>query len=67
MIYTPENTSNAGNPVRVFVDGVEQSQCVMADTEKGVVEIARPDLYVGGDEIPTVTVSGKVTVEPYNG
>lgn len=66
MIYTPENTSLAGKPVNVYVDGVLLEGACYADTEKGIAEYAPKPVRATetGDEIYTEKVYGKVTVEP---
>lgn len=67
MKYTVENTSEIGNPKRVFVDGAEINNVIECDTEEGYA-IFHPvdengDLRVHGDEIMTETIRGVVTVE----
>ena len=66
MIYTPDNTSMAGNPIRVFVNGNEVNNACFADTERGVVEfVPQPArLHKTKYEIYTRTLRGVVTVEP---
>lgn len=65
MIYTVENTSKAGRPVRVFVNGNEVRKAVFADTERGVVRYYPEPVRIkrGTDELYTRTVRGRVTVE----
>lgn len=66
MIYTTKNTSEAGRPMRVFVNGYEVRAAVYADTERDIVRYhpAPARLKKGTDEIYTRTLRGKVTVEP---
>lgn len=67
MKYTVENTIKTGNPMRVFVDGVEINNVIECDTEEGYAVFylvdEEGDLCVCGDEIVTETVRGVVTVE----
>lgn len=69
MIYTPENTIDIGKPVLVYVDGVEISHAIKADTEKGVVTAAEtyPDgilkISECGNEVVYTDIHGVVTVE----
>lgn len=70
MIYTPENTYEIGRPVLVYVDGVEISYAIKADTEKGVVtaletnEDGIPKISKCGTEFVYSDIHGVVTVEP---
>lgn len=66
MIYTPENTSLAGKPVKVFVGGVLIDGAVYADTDKGIVWFAPKPVRATwrGDEIYHRKLKGNVTVEP---
>lgn len=65
MIYTTANTSMAGKPVKVYVNGNEVKMPVYADTDKGIVRcIARPvRVKKGSDALYQQTRRGKVTVE----
>lgn len=65
MIYTPENTTLIGKPVRVFVNGNEVDQVVYADDAKGlVVYFPEPTrCKKNSDELYTRKLHGNVTVE----
>lgn len=65
MIYTVENTSEIGRPVRVFVNGNEVDSAVYADTVKGVVRYSPRPYRVekGKDYVYTRELRGVVTVE----
>lgn len=64
MIYTFENTIEAGNPVMVFVDGVEIKNAIYADTKLGlVVYYADPPELIFGC-IKKRKLRGNVTVTP---
>lgn len=69
MIYTPENTSEIGRPVLVYVDGVEIKYAFKADTEKGVVTAAETNedgvikISECGNEVVYTDIHGVVTVE----
>ena len=68
MKYTVENTAAIDKPMRVFLDGAEQKNCVEADEENGVVIVFARDkdgrYILDGDEIQTKTRYGVVTVVP---
>lgn len=65
MIYTPENTSLAGRPVKVKVNGNLVDYAVFADTERGFVRYCPQPLRVqkGTDYVYTRVLRGAVTVE----
>lgn len=65
MKYTIENTAAIGNPLRVFLDGVEYNCAIECDTEKGYIvrHLEDPD-HPGGILEETETLYGTVTVEP---
>lgn len=63
MLYTAENTVAAGNPVKVFVDGVLIPCATKADTEAGYAESIGPSPYQP-DTIHYTAHRGTVTVEP---
>ena len=68
MKYTVENTAAIDKPMRVFLDGAEQKDCVEADEENGFVIVYARDkdgrYILEGDEIKTETRYGVVTVVP---
>ena len=68
MKYTVENTAAIDKPMKAFLDGVEQKDCVEADEENGVVTVFARDkdgrCILDGDEIQTETRYGVVTVVP---
>ena len=68
MKYTVENTAAIDKPMRVFLDGAEQKDCVEADEENGFVIVYARDkdgrLIPDGCEIQTETRYGVVTVVP---
>lgn len=68
MIYTFQNTVEIGKPVRVYVNGNEVKEAVMADTEKGVVEYIPTPIRAkkNSDELYTRKLRGVVTVVPMN-
>lgn len=73
MRYTVESTAKIGKRVRVFVDGKEVGRCIMADTNKGVVEYYPIDprsgkVRVNGKRSDLVVKRryGKVTVEAWD-
>ena len=67
MRYTVENTIKTGNPMRVFVDGIEINNAIECDTEEGYAVFypvdENGDLCVYDDDIVTETICGVVTVE----
>lgn len=69
MRYTVENTSKINRPVIVYLDGVEVSLVVEADTEQGYITRCRQDekglMYADGNgEVATERLTGRVTVVP---
>ena len=68
MKYTVENTAAIDKPMKAFLDGVEQKDCIEADDENGFVIIRQRDkdgrYILEGDEIQTETRYGVVTVVP---
>ena len=68
MKYTVENTIAIGKPVKAFLDGVEQKDCIEADEENGVVIVYARDkdgrYILVWREIQTETRYGVVTVVP---
>ena len=66
MKYTVENTAAIDKPMRVFLDGAEQKDCIEADEENGVVIVFARDKYgryiLDGDEVQTKLLYGVVTV-----
>lgn len=64
MLYTVENTVDAGRPVRVYVDGNEVEMVLSADTDKGVVVCLSDPMRLkkNSDEFCTRELRGKVTV-----
>lgn len=56
------------HPINVYLDGVEQTNCTMADTVKGVVRVATLDVWgevhvePGTDYIAEHEKRGRVTV-----
>ena len=66
MKYTVENTAAIDKPMKAFLDGVEQKDCVEADEENGVVIVYARDkdgrYILDGCEIQTETRYGVVTV-----
>lgn len=66
MRYTAANTIEAGNPVRVFVNGNEVEGPLVADTKRGEVIYAPAPARVkkNADVIYTRMLRGVVTVEP---
>ncbi len=69
MRYTPENTVQKGNPVRVFCDGVEMEGVVEADDKEGFVVFNKKEggrLVISKGGIERETVRGSVRVEPLN-
>ena len=68
MKYTVENTAAIDKPMRVFLDGAEQKDCIEADEENGVVIVFARDKDVryilDGDEIQTEIRYGVVSVVP---
>ena len=68
MKYTVENTAAIYKPMKAFLDGVEQKDCIEADEENGVVTVFARDkdgrYILDGDEIQTETRYGVVTVVP---
>ena len=68
MKYTVENTAAIDKPMRVFLDGAEQKDCVEGDEENGVVIVYARDkdgrYILDGDEIQTKIRYGVVTVVP---
>ena len=68
MKYTVENTAAIDKPMKAFLDGVEQEDCIEADEENGVVIVFARDkdgrYILDGDEIQTEIRYGVVTVVP---
>ena len=68
MKYTVENTAAIDKPMRVFLDGAEQKDCIEADEENGFVIVYARDkdgrYILDGDEIQTEIRYGVVTVVP---
>lgn len=68
MIYNRENTVVVGNPLKVFLDGVEHHDVVECDPEEGYliqyVTDEEDKLVVEDREILTRRLEGVVTVEP---
>ncbi len=67
MIYTVENTTMAGKPVKAFVNGNEIRGAYYADTDRGILKffpqparVKKPER----DQVYRRTLRGKVTVEP---
>lgn len=67
MIYTVANTTMAGKPVKVYVNGNQIDGAYYADTHRGIVKfypqparIKKPER----DQAYTRTLRGNVTVEP---
>ena len=65
MRVTP-NDIRSNFTFRVFLDGMEVEKCVMADEERGEVEVL---VYVGGkyvidgDKVKTEILTGEVFIE----
>jgi hypothetical protein len=57
----------AGRRARVFLDGVEQHHCSVADEEAGIIVRCKLDsegnIYAVGDEIAMEEVQGVVRIE----
>ena len=68
MKYTVENTAAIDKPMKAFLDGVEQKDCIEADEENGFVIVYARDkdgrYILDGDEIQTEIRYGVVTVVP---
>ena len=68
MKYTVENTAAIDKPMKAFLDGVAQEDCIEADEENGVVIVFARDkdgrYILDGDEIQTEMRYGVVTVVP---
>lgn len=67
MIYTVENTSMAGRPKRVTVNGNPVDHVIFADTERGLVRYCPLPLRIkkGTDFVYTRVLRGVVTVEDF--
>lgn len=66
MKYTVQNTSDIGRHIIVFLNGVEQKDCVECDTEQGYVIKVKKDekggFVIENDEIALELLEGVVTV-----
>lgn len=71
--YTAESVQQSGEPLRVFLDGVEVHDVYMADTDEGVIEqyvragegFRRYELTPDGRNAVRRERRGIVTVVPY--
>lgn len=67
-IFTIENTSEIGKPVKVFLNGKKLDHCIYADTKKGKVVFFPQPLKVHKHKKKVIckTRYGQVTVEHLN-
>ena len=48
--------------IKVRLNGISLPYCVMADEEKSMAEVLRPDLFCRGGNIPRQTKHGNVQI-----